>query len=307
MTQDREYHRPVMAGEVVELLGQVPVGVVVDATYGGGGHARELLRVLGRRHRVLGIDRDPEAVAQAEHLGGRLKVVHGNFADLEDVLAREEMDAPVGILFDFGVSSHQLDEGRRGFSYRQPGPLDMRMDPGQKISAADIVNEATASELASLIRRFGEEPRAARIADAIVRARPIADTVELAEVIADAVPGPRQRAHPARRTFQALRIAVNDEISAVEQGIDQALEALAIDGRCVAISYHSLEDRAVKRRFASAVSGCVCPPDLPVCGCGASARFRLLTRGALKASSSEVIDNPRARSARLRALARVAA
>ncbi|HUO46429.1 MAG TPA: 16S rRNA (cytosine(1402)-N(4))-methyltransferase RsmH [Acidimicrobiia bacterium] len=307
MTQDREYHRPVMAGEVVELLGQVPAGVVVDATYGGGGHARELLRVLGPRHRVLGVDRDPEAVARAERPGGRLKVVHGNFADLEDVLVREGIEAPVGVLFDFGVSSHQLDEARRGFSYRQPGPLDMRMDPGQAVSAADIVNDTAASELASLIRRFGEEPRAARIADAIVKARPITDTVELAEIIASAVPGHRQRAHPARKTFQAIRIAVNDEIRAVEQGIDQALEALAIEGRCVAVSYHSLEDRAVKRRLAAAVAGCVCPPDLPVCGCGATARFRLLTRGALKASPAEVTDNPRARSARLRALTRVAA
>ncbi len=307
MTQNQEYHRPVMAGTVTELLGPVPPGVVVDATYGGGGHARELLKVLGRRHRVLGIDRDPDAVARAEGRGGRLKVVQGNFADLNMVLRREGVDAPTGILFDFGVSSHQLDEAARGFSYHHSGPLDMRMDPSQDLTGADLVNKLSVDDLVDLLRRFGEEPAAVRIAKAIVAARPLDSTRQLAEIVAAAVPGPRRRAHPARRTFQALRIAVNDEIGAVERGLDQALTMLSVGGRCVAISYHSLEDRAVKRRFASASGGCVCPPGLPVCGCGASPRYRQLTRGAVKPSSDEVASNPRARSARLRAVQRVAA
>jgi len=313
MTQDREYHRPVMADETVELLGPVPPGVVVDATFGGGGHARRLLEALSSDHRVFGIDRDPEAVARASEEGGRLQVVRGNFADLAKILDEANVTAPVGVLFDFGVSSHHLDDPARGFSYRHGGPLDMRMDPDQDLTAADLVNGLEVSELITLIREFGEEPMASRIAAAIVTARPILDTARLAEVIASAVPPARtretgrRRLHPARRTFQALRIAVNQELEAVEDGIDQALGVLAPEGRILAISYHSLEDRIVKRRFATAVSGCVCPPDLPVCGCGASPQYRSLTRGALKPSQAEAAANPRARSARLRALVKVAA
>ena len=313
MTQDREYHRPVMADETVELLGPVPPGVVVDATFGGGGHARRLLEALSSDHRVFGIDRDPEAVARASEEGGRLQVVRGNFADLAGILDEANVTAPVGVIFDFGVSSHHLDDPARGFSYRHGGPLDMRMDPDQDLTAADLVNGLEVSELITLIREFGEEPMAARIAAAIVKARPIADTGRLAEVIASAVPPARtretgrRRLHPARRTFQALRIAVNQELEAVEDGIDHALGVLAPEGRILAISYHSLEDRIVKRRFATAVSGCLCPPDLPVCGCGASPQFRSLTRGALKPSQAEAAANPRARSARLRGLVKVAA
>ena len=313
MTQDREYHRPVMADETVELLGPVPPGVVIDATFGGGGHSRRLLEALSSDHRVLGIDRDPAAVARASNEGGRLQVVRGNFSDLARILDEADVTAPVGFLFDFGVSSHHLDDPARGFSYRHGGPLDMRMDPDQDLTASDLVNGLEISELARLIKELGEEPMASRIATAIGRARPIADTATLAEVIASAVPPSRtretgrRRLHPARRTFQALRIAVNGELEAVEEGIDQALELLAPDGRVVAISYHSLEDRIVKRRFVAAVSGCVCPPDLPMCGCGASPKYRSLTRGALKPSQDEAGSNPRARSARLRGLVRVAA
>jgi len=307
MTQDREYHRPVMAGEVAALFDPVPPGVVVDATFGGGGHAEELLRVLGPQHRVLGIDRDPVAVERAERRGGRLRVIHGNFADLAELLEIVEVRAPVGVLFDFGVSSRQIDDPTRGFSFRHRGPLDMRMDPGNPVTALTIVNEMPMADLARLIRRFGEEPAAGRIAAAIVRSRPLADTVELAEVIANAVPGPRRRGHPARRTFQALRMAVNDELAAIETGLDQAMALLAVDGRCVTIAYHSLEDRLVKQKFAAASAGCICPPELAVCGCGVSPRFRLLTRGANKPSPAEVAINPKARSARLRAVARVAA
>lgn len=234
-------------------------------------------------------------------------MIHGNFADLAELLDREGVHTPVGVLFDFGVSSRQLDEPDRGFSFRHRGPLDMRMDPGSEITAHTLVNEYSVADLASLIRRFGEEPSADRIAAAIVRSRPIEDTVRLAEVIGEAVRGPRRRGHPARRTFQALRMAVNDELAAIDMGLDQALEHLAVDGRCVSISYHSLEDRLVKQKMAGATAGCICPPDLPVCGCGVSPKFRLLTRGAAKPNSTEVASNPRARSARLRAVARVAA
>jgi len=313
MTQDREYHRPVMADETVELFEPVPPGVVVDATFGGGGHSRRLLEALSSDHRVFGIDRDPEAVARASEEGGRLQVVRGNFADLARILDEAEVAAPVGVLFDFGVSSQHLDDPARGFSYRHGGPLDMRMDPDQDLTAGDLVNGLEVSDLVTLIREFGEEPMATRIAAAIVKARPITDTARLAEVIASAVPPVRtretgrRRLHPARRTFQALRIAVNRELEAVEDGIDQALELLAPAGRIVAISYHSLEDRIVKRRFATSISGCVCPPDLPICGCGASPQYRSLTRGALKPSQTEAAANPRARSARLRGLVRVAA
>jgi 16S rRNA (cytosine1402-N4)-methyltransferase len=313
MTQDREYHRPVMADETVGLFGPVPPGVVVDATFGGGGHARRLLEALSSDHRVFGIDRDPEAVARASDEGGRLQVVRGNFADLAGILEESAVTAPVGVLFDFGVSSQHLDDPARGFSYRHRGPLDMRMDSDQELTAGDLVNGLDVTELGKIIREFGEDPMASRIAAAIVRARPIADTTELAEVIAAAVPPSRsretgrRRLHPARRTFQALRIAVNRELEAVEAGVDQALDVVAPQGRVVAISYHSLEDRIVKRRFVTAVSGCVCPPDLPVCGCGASPEYRSLTRGALKPSQSEALENPRARSARLRALVRLAA
>ncbi|MGQ0849449.1 MAG: 16S rRNA (cytosine(1402)-N(4))-methyltransferase RsmH [Actinomycetota bacterium] len=323
MAQDRQpgFHRPVMVGEVVELLGPVPPGVVVDATFGGGGHAVALLRALGPDHRVLGIDRDPEAlgpeVAGPEAVGRemvkpedvrRLTVVRGNFAELARILTSEGVGAPVGVLFDFGVSARHLDDPARGFSYRHAGPLDMRMDQDQDLTAADLVNELDEAELARIIRRFGEEPAADRIAAAIVRARPLTNTLELAGIVAAAASRgrtSRRHLHPARRTFQALRMAVNGELEAIEAGLDQALSALTSGGRCVAIAYHSIEDRVVKARFAAAVGGCVCPPELPVCGCGASPQFRSLTRGAKKPSADELSINRRARSARLRAVEKV--
>ena len=315
---EREYHRPVMAAAVTELMRPVPPGVVVDATFGGGGHARELLKVLGGGHRLLGIDRDPAAVAQAEVLrrtvdvaqfGGtdRVTVKEGNFARLDEILIEAGVESPVGVLFDFGVSSHHFDEAERGFSYRHEGPLDMRMDPSGAITAADLVNNLDEAELATLLHRLGEEPAARRIAKAIVRARPLSTTTELAAVIERAVPGGRRRLHPARRTFQALRMAVNEELEAIDTGVRLALDLLAPGGRCITISYHSLEDRLVKGLFAEATRGCVCPPELPVCVCGASPSYRALTRGVRKPSEEEITDNPRARSARLRAVERVAA
>jgi 16S rRNA (cytosine1402-N4)-methyltransferase len=295
-----------MADEVVEVLRRLPPGVVVDATYGGGGHARRLAQELGVR--VLGIDRDPAAVAHGPEEGQKVKVtvVHGNFADLNGIVERAGIGRPAAVLFDFGVSSLHLDEPERGFSFRHGGPLDMRMDPAADRKAADLINEAPAGELTAVIRRFGEEPAAARIARAIVAARPIQDTIHLAEVVAGTLAYQR-RGHPARRTFQAVRIWVNEELDAIEQGVNAAIEMLPVGGRFVAISYHSLEDRLVKRRLAVGSQGCVCPPELPVCGCGKTAELALLTRRALRPLPEEVSSNPRARSARLRAAEKVAA
>lgn len=237
----------------------------------------------------------------------RFTVQEGNFAQLADILTEAGIEAPVGVLFDFGVSSHHFDEAERGFSYRLEGPLDMRMDPTGSVTAADLVNDLEESELAALIHRLGEEPAARRIARAIVNARPLSTTTDLAAVIERAVPGGRRRLHPARRTFQALRMAVNGELEAIDAGVRTALDLLAPEGRCITIAYHSLEDRLVKGLFAEATRGCVCPPEIPVCVCGASPAYRSLIRGVRKPSEEEIAANPRARSARLRAVERVAA
>lgn len=280
-------------------------GTVVDATYGGGGHTEMLLKELGVQ--LVAIDRDPEAIARATH-DVRVRAVVGNFADLAKILDGLGVAAVTGVLFDFGVSSHHLDESERGFSYRVSGPLDMRMGPDAETTAAEVINEWDEEELAAVIRRFGEEPVAAKIAAAIVAARPLSTTTQLADVIASAVPAVRKRVgHPARRTFQAIRIAVNDELTAIASGLDQAIERLSPGGRLVAISYHSLEDRLVKRRLAVGFGACTCPPELPICGCGAALELKPLTRGAWRPTAAEVADNRRARSARLRAAVKVVA
>ncbi|MEA1903365.1 MAG: 16S rRNA (cytosine(1402)-N(4))-methyltransferase RsmH [Actinomycetota bacterium] len=311
MDQDRnnkngEYHTPVLVDEVARLLAPVMPGVVIDATFGGGGHSRRLLDEFGEDVSIIGIDRDPDALANAGDLG--VVAVQGNFADLGALVAPILDEAPAGILFDFGVSSHQLDEASRGFSYRFDGPLDMRMGPDTNLTAARIVNEWDAAELIRMLREYGEEPLARRYASAIVRARPIKTTAQLSTVIAEATPAARRRAgHPARRTFQAIRIAVNAELDAVRFGIDQAIEIVRPGGRVVAISYHSLEDRIVKQRFVEGARGCTCPPDLPVCGCGTTAELRVLTRKPIRASDTEIAINNRARSAVLRCAERLAA
>lgn len=306
MAQDPQhrYHAPVMADEVVELIAPVMPGVVVDATFGGGGHSRKLREAFGDRVRIVAVDRDPDALTNAETLG--ITAVAGNFAELSSLLAPVLDEAPAAVLFDFGVSSHQVDTPARGFSYRHDGPLDMRMGPDARHTADEIVNEWPEADLARIIRRFGEEPFARMIASAIVRARPIETTGQLSTVIAAAVP-PRRAGHPARRTFQAIRIVVNGELEAVEAGLDQAIEILRPGGRVVAISYHSLEDRATKTRFAEGATGCICPPGLPICGCGRSAELRVLTRKPVRASETEIAANRRARSAVLRAAEKVAA
>jgi 16S rRNA (cytosine1402-N4)-methyltransferase len=303
---DPPYHLPVLAAEAAALLQPSPGGVVVDATFGGGGHTRALLAAFAQI-RVIGIDRDPDAAPQAASLGDRVTFVSGNFRMLDELVRGVGVDEIAAVIFDLGVSSHQLDVGDRGLSYHRHGPLDMRLGADCPLTAEVLVNEWDERRLAGIIRRFGEDPYAARIAAAIVRARPVCDAAELAGIIAAAVPAHARRgAHPARRTFQALRIAVNDELGALADGLEAALSLLQPRGRIAVISYHSLEDRMVKRRFAAGATGCVCPPDLPVCGCGRTAALRLLTRRPLVPGEAEVAANPRARSARLRAAEKLA-
>ena len=305
-------HEPVMADEVVALLAPVPAGVVVDATVGGGGHAAALL--ASHPHlRVLGLDRDPDAVEAARvalaPFGARALVRHARFDAMGEALGDAGLEPPVsGVLFDLGVSSPQFDRPERGFSYRHDAPLDMRMDPSQAVSAADLVNGAPQDELARLFTAHGEGRFARRIARAVVAHRPIATTAELAEVVRDAIPAAVRRTggHPARRVFQALRVAVNDELEVLERALPIALDLLGPGGRCLAIAYHSGEDRLVKAAFAEAVTGgCVCPPGLP-CTCEAVSLGRLVFRGARRPTPAEVERNRRAESARLRAFERLA-
>jgi 16S rRNA (cytosine1402-N4)-methyltransferase len=298
------FHQPVMADRVAELLRPLRGGVILDATFGGGGHSRAILKAVPGS-RVVAIDRDPAAGDNAPALGRRLSFHLADFRDTQRVLEEEGLHEIDGSVLDLGVSSHQLDVGERGFSYRRAGPLDMRMGPGSSRTADDIVNHWSESDLSGILHRFGEERFARRIAAAIVRHRPVADTAQLAQIVADAMPHrARDRGHPARRTFQAIRIAVNDELASLADGLDVIVSLLRPGGRLVVISYHSLEDRIVKRRFAAGARGCVCPPELPVCGCGRSPELRMLTRGAERPSEAEVRDNPRSRSARLRAVER---
>jgi len=301
-------HLPVLRDEVVSLFASVPPGVLVDATVGGGGHAAAILEAYPAL-RVVGLDRDPVALEAARErlapFGDRVTLIRSPFSALVDVVSSSGLEPLSGVLLDLGVSSPQLDRAERGFSYRTDGPLDMRMDPTTGVTAADLVNGLPEEALAALFRENGEGRLSGRIARAVVRARPLTSTRELAEVVASAVPAAaRRKGHPARRVFQALRIEVNDELGQLRAALPGALSHLAVDGVCAVISYHSGEDRLTKQAFAEAESGgCVCPPGLP-CVCGAVARHRLVFRGARKPSPTEVAANPRAESARLRAIVR---
>lgn len=301
-------HRPVMLDECVEVLAAAPAGRYVDATIGGAGHAHAVLAANADLH-LLGLDQDGDAIeaarARLAPYGDRVQLVRTRFDRLADVLADLD-DLPVtAVFFDLGVSSPQLDIGDRGFSYRTDGPIDMRMDDRQPTTAADLVNSLAAGDLADLLRQFGDERHAMRIARAIVAARPIDRTVQLAEVIRDAVPAAARRTggHPATRTFQALRIATNDELGALVSALDQAVGVLAPEGRCAVLTYHSGEDRIVKRRFAEACRGQQIPRGLPVKETP-TGPFAPLTRKPLRPSAAEIEHNPRARSARLRAVRR---
>jgi 16S rRNA (cytosine1402-N4)-methyltransferase len=305
-------HEPVLVDDVVRLLAPRAGETVVDATFGAGGHARRIAPSLGEDGRYIAIDKDPEAAAWfadlADDVVCETRFVRANFAEALPRLADQGVSADA-ILMDLGLSSMQVDQPERGFSYSRQAPLDMRMDPGQARSAADLVAEAPERELADLIRTYGEERYARPIARAIVRRRaqaPIVTTGDLVEVVRSAVPTPALFAggHPAKRVFQALRIAVNDELGSLERGLEAAFDLLAPGGRLAVISFHSLEDRMVKRAMRARSQGCICPPDLPVCGCGRVAEAALLAPKALRARQAELDRNPRARSARLRALRR---
>jgi 16S rRNA (cytosine1402-N4)-methyltransferase len=300
-------HEPVLIQQIAELFAPVPPGTIIDGTVGGGGHARRLLESLPHLE-VLGLDRDEEALDAARNalapFGSRARLRKARFDRLSDVMRDEGIDNVSGVLLDLGVSSPQLDRPSRGFSYRSDGPLDMRMDRTQQRTAATVVNEYDEAELARVLSEYGDERFATRIAHAIVAARPISTTGELAAIVRDAIPAATRRrgGHPARRTFQALRIEVNDELRILPSTLEQAIDVLVPRGRCAVLSYHSGEDRIVKRVFRDAeTGGCTCPPGLP-CSCGAVPRVRLLKRGAWKASAAEVARNPRAESARLRAV-----
>jgi 16S rRNA (cytosine1402-N4)-methyltransferase len=303
-------HGPVMVDEVVALLAVTPPGVVLDATLGGAGHARAVLDAAPQLS-VVGLDQDPDAVAAAraalEGYGARATVVHARFDSLASVLDELAIERLSGALFDLGVSSPQLDRPERGFSYRADAPLDMRMDPGRPTTAADVVNGWREADLVRLFQANGEPRFARRIVRAIMAARPIGTTAELAETVRTAIPAAARRTggHPARRVFQAIRIAVNEELDILPSAIDSALNRLKPEGRCVVLSYHSGEDRIVKDRFAfAATGGCVCPPGLP-CVCGAQPTVRLLNRRAGRPAAAEIAANRRAESARLRAAERL--
>jgi 16S rRNA (cytosine1402-N4)-methyltransferase len=303
-------HRPVMADEIVDLFAPVPPGWLVDATLGGAGHASALLEA--HPHLEV-IDQDPDALAAAATrlapFGDRARTARARFDALAAVVAAEIPGQPVvGCLFDLGVSSPQLDRAERGFSYRLDAPLDMRMDPAAARSAADVVNTYAEADLARVLRTYGDERFATRIAKAIVAARPVHTTGELAELVRNAIPAPARRrgGHPAKRTFQAIRIEVNEELDVLPVALEAGIDVLAPGGRIVVLSYHSGEDRIVKQVLRDAeTGGCICPPGLP-CVCGAEPTIRLLRRGGRTPSAAELEANPRAESARLRSAEKLA-
>ncbi len=312
-----EGHLPVMPDEVLGTLAPRPGSLQIDATVGGGGHTERILEAASPDGRVLGLDADGAAIERVRlrlaRFGDRLVLRRANFRELSTVAPEAGFGAVDGMLFDLGLSSFQLADRERGFGFRAGGPLDMRFDSTRGIPASELLATLDADELAALFRRYGEEPAAWKIAKAIVAARataPIRTAEELAELIERiSPPNPRQRrrTHPATRTFQALRIAVNEELDALGDGLAAAVDLLRPGGRLVVLSYHSLEDRIVKRFFNAERRGCTCPPLAPVCVCGRAPRLRLVTRPSMTPTDVEIDANPRSRSARLRAAERLAA
>ena len=309
-----DLHVPVLAREVGALLDVHPGELVVDCTFGAGGHSRLLARDLDGRGELVAIDRDPstqpyvDALRAAVGTGVRVRPMHGPFATCLRRLLDEGAQAGA-VLMDLGMSSMQVDEPARGFSYTQDAPLDMRMDPTDDVTAATLVNEWDERDLAQIFSRYGEERFARPIARAIVQERagtPFETTLQLVATVKRAIPTPSRfgHGHPAKRVFQALRIAVNDELGQLEDGLESALALCQPGGRVAVIAFHSLEDRMVKQRFVKSAKGCICPPDLPVCGCGRTPEFRLVTTKAVRPHTEEIALNPRAASARLRVVQR---
>ena len=307
---DQAYgHKPVLLDECLEALAIRPDGVYLDGTLGRAGHSLEILRRLTAGGRLIGLDRDGTALEAARvrlaEYADRVTLVHSNFSRLAEVLDDLHIDAVDGMLFDLGVSSPQLDDAERGFSYMHDAPLDMRMDRTAGLTARDVVNGWSYGELRRILFEYGEERYAPAIARAIVRARetaPVKTTLELVEIIKSAMPPAalREKQHPAKRSFQAIRIAVNGELDALPPMLRAAVDGLNPGGRLAVITFHSLEDRIVKRTLAELARGCVCPPEFPVCVCGKKPQVRLVTRKPVTAGGAELEENPRARSAKLR-------
>ncbi len=304
-------HKSVLLEEVVRMLNPKSEGVYIDGTVGAGGHAAAILEAAAPHGRLFGFDRDKKALSIAHQnlasFGERVRLFHSNFDQLAAAAQTYQIPAVDGILLDLGVSSMQFDQGERGFSFQVDAPLDMRMDQTLDVTAADLVNTLSAEELADVIYQYGEERRSRRIAQAIVEQRPIQRTKELADIISKITGGGRPRhrkhkpqIHPATRTFQALRIAVNDELGALERTLPQALALLKPGGRLAVISFHSLEDRIVKQYFKQESQDCICPPEQLICTCGHRAAVRVLTKKPVTPTLKEIDDNPRARSAKLR-------
>lgn len=302
-------HIPVLSGELLELIAPRPGQTAVDCTFGAGGHARLVAERLGPSGTLVAIDRDPDAeehfMELAEEVSCSLRFIRGGYAEALELLGDEGLRADI-FYFDLGVSSMQIDTRERGFSYSYDAPLDMRMDPRQELTAQEIVETWDERRLAAIMREFGEERHAGAIARAIVRRRaqgPIENTLQLVETICSAIPAPARFAagHPAKRVFQALRIAVNDELGQLDRALPLAWELLREGGVLAGISFHSLEDRRVKRFLTDLAQGCICPPELPVCACGREPQAALLARRAVMPSSEEIARNPRSASARLRA------
>lgn len=302
-------HKPVLLDEVISSLQIKESGIYVDCTIGGAGHSKEIARYLSSKGHLIGIDQDKAAIKAAadnlEETAPQIDLIRDNYRNLDAVLKKLEVPAVDGFLFDLGVSSYQLDEPERGFSYRYDAPLDMRMDQRREKTAADIVNNYSQEELTEIISNYGEENWAARIASFIVEQREeenIETTLELVKIIKNAIPASARRTggHPAKRTFQALRIAVNNELDIIERSIKDAVDRLQVGGRISIISFHSLEDRIVKHTFKDLARDCICPPKMPVCGCDEEAEIKVITKSAISASDKELEKNPRARSAKLR-------
>ncbi len=307
-------HKTVLRDQAVEYLNIIPDGVYVDATLGGGGHSMEILKRLGRDGKLVGIDRDINAVKAAgcrlKEFSDKIVLIHGNFKDINSLVKGQGITGVDGIVMDLGVSSHQLDQGERGFSYKRDAPLDMRMDRSQTLSAIEVVNEYNEEQLSRLIKEYGEERWAKRIALFIVNHRkkaPIMTTGQLVEIIKAAIPASARREgpHPAKRTFQALRIEVNDELGILENAIKDGVDLLNKKGRICIITFHSLEDRRVKQVFRKLENPCTCPSRAPVCVCGKQPVVRLVNRKLITPSPLEIRENPRARSAGMRVAEKV--